>query len=60
MGTYTELHLNLKLRKDIPIKIKHLFEKVVTASMTGEVKQIISVDERIDYRDLNVNLLKEY
>ena len=29
MGTYTELHLNLKLRKNIPIEIKHLFEKVV-------------------------------
>ena len=27
--------------------------------MTGEVKQIIPVDERIDYRDLNVNLLKD-
>ena len=29
MGTYTELHLNLKLRKDIPVEIKYLFEKVV-------------------------------
>ena len=29
MGTYTELHLNLKLRKGIPVEIKHLFEKVV-------------------------------
>ena len=54
-----ELAAGLSIDESKIEEFTDLFEKVVTASMTGEVKQIISVDERIDYRDLNVNLLKD-
>ena len=54
-----ELAAGLSIDENKIEEFTDLFEKVVTASMTGEVKQIISVDERIDYRDLNVNLLKD-
>ncbi len=54
-----ELAAGLSIDESKIEEFTDLFEKVVTASMTGEVKQIIPVDERIDYRDLNVNLLKD-
>lgn len=54
-----ELAAGLSIEEDKIKEFTDVFEKVVTDGIVGEVKQIISVDERINYRDLNVNLLKD-
>lgn len=54
-----ELAAGLSIEEDKINEFTDVFEKVVTDGIVGEVKQIISVDERINYRDLNVNLLKD-
>ena len=57
MGTYTELHLKLKLKKDIPIEIEHLFEKVVN-NRDLEINGLFSSQDvfipNIDHQFLNM------
>lgn len=54
-----ELAAGLSIEEEKIEEFTLTFERVVTESIVGEPKQIIDVDEKIDYRDLNVNLLKD-
>lgn len=54
-----ELAAGLSIEENKIEEFTSKFEEVVTESITGEPKQIIPVDERIDYRDLNIQLLKD-
>lgn len=54
-----ELAAGLSIEENKIEEFTSKFEEVVTESIAGEPKQIIPVDERIDYRDLNIQLLKD-
>lgn len=54
-----ELAAGLSIEENKIEEFTSKFEEVVTESIVGEPKQIIPVDERIDYRDLNIELLKD-
>lgn len=54
-----ELAAGLSIEENKIEEFTSKFEEVVTESIVGEPKQIIPVDEKIDYRDLNIQLLKD-
>lgn len=54
-----ELAAGLSIEEDKIQEFTDKFEEVITKSIVGEPKQIIPVDERIDYRNLNIELLKD-
>lgn len=54
-----ELAAGLSIEEDKIQEFTDEFEDVITKSIVGEPKQIIPVDERIDYRNLNIELLKD-
>lgn len=54
-----ELAAGLSIEEEKIEEFTNKFEQVVTESLVGELKQIIPVDARIDYRNLNVELLKD-
>ncbi len=54
-----ELAAGLSIEENKIEEFINRFEKVVSENIKGEIKQIIPVDEKIDYRNLNVELLKD-
>lgn len=54
-----ELAAGLSIEEEKIEEFTNKFEKVITENMHGEPKQIVAVDERITYKDLNVALLKD-
>lgn len=54
-----ELAAGLSIEEEKIEEFTNKFEQVVTESLVGEPKQIIPVDARIDYRNLNIELLKD-
>jgi single-stranded-DNA-specific exonuclease len=54
-----ELAAGLSIEEDKIEAFTNKFEQVVTESLVGEPKQIIPVDAKIDYRNLNIGLLKD-
>ena len=54
-----ELAAGLSIEEEKIEEFTNKFDKVITENMHGEPKQIVAVDERITYKDLNVALLKD-
>lgn len=54
-----ELAAGLSIEEDKIDEFISRFEEAVSSSIKGEIKQIIKVDEKITFRDLNVALLKD-
>ena len=54
-----ELAAGLSIEEDKIDEFTNKFDEVVASSIKEEIKQIVNVDERITFRNLNVSLLKD-